>query len=442
MIPGQARHRSDVAFRAVARKAAHKIKIPAPSGLVRLVFVLFIFSVPFEAIDVLFTGNTFSVSRLIGMLVICVALTQANICFTPPPPSFWLFAAYLSIATLVGLSGPSVYWSLGRGALVTLLQLLVLFWIAGNLLRYPRLARSTIATLAIATLIVAILNAAGIGRDEIPGTGRVSMFGDDPNSVAGMLSLGILAWIGLGRELKRRAVTGSKYWPVACIALVVAVIRTGSRGGVVALMAGMLALLLQKREGKTRSRSRWSAVIGVALAIVVGLLTSTTGKSRWEATLTEGSAAGREEIFPAAWALFLERPVLGWGPARNVAELGARMGSVSRGGGPGSRDTHNGLLWVLTEVGLVGTIPYVIGLWLCLRAAWRGRDRMYGVLPLALVICVLVMNMSVTWQTRKFYWLILALGVASSRVIEPRRPRRSGASISATGSLTPVRRVG
>jgi hypothetical protein len=371
-------------------------------------------------------------SRLFGLTMMVVALTQTRITFARPPAAFWLFGAYIFLVALSALTAPAGYWEQARGSILTLVQLVVLFWIASNLLRYPRFATASVAALALATLVVAFLNLAGVGLTTIPETGRVSMFGEDPNTVAGMLALGILAWIGLGSELGRRTKWG-RYWLLACVPISLAVIRTGSRGGVVALLCGVLTLLLEKKHDRVARRSRW-VVIGVAVAIVAGVALSSTNARRWGATLTEGNVAGRERIFPAAWEMFLERPILGWGPVSNVIELGGRIGGSSkRDPNVATRDTHNGLLWVLTEVGLVGSIPYVLALWLCFRAAWRGRLRAYGILPLAMLICVMTINMSVTWQNRKFYWLILGFGVASAQTFDARRATKPKRPIASQG---------
>jgi O-antigen ligase len=399
--------------------------IPAPSRLLRIIFVLFVFSVPFESLDALSTGHTFSLSRLLGLLLIAAAVSQMGASFRRPPVSFWLFGIYLLIALTIGLTEPSGYWSGALAALETLLQLLVLFWIASNLLRHPPVARSTLAAFALSTFLVAVLSLVGIGITVIPGTGRVSMFGEDPNTVAGMLSVGILAWIALGPE---RTVAGSRlgrFWMIGCAVVGVAVIRTGSRGGLVALLAGILTVSLAKRGRRPRGRNV-AMVLAIVAALVAGVLASGTNVRRWTEAFETRSAAGREQIFPAAWTMFLERPVAGWGPGRNLEELGARLNYSSIETGPSARDTHNGLLWILTETGLVGFIPFVAALWLCLRAAWRARARAYGVMPFALVICILIVNMSITWQKRKFFWLVLAFGVAGARALVRRRSAPAG----------------
>ena len=35
--------------------------------------------------------------------------------------------------------------------------------------------------------------------------------------------------------------------------------------------------------------------------------------------------SGRENIFPAAWEMFKDKPLIGWGPIDNKYELGTRV---------------------------------------------------------------------------------------------------------------------
>ena len=74
-------------------------------------------------------------------------------------------------------------------------------------------------------------------------------------------------------------------------------------------------------------------------------------------------------FFSAAWEMFLEKPLIGWGPANNISELGSRLGLGSAIGMP-----HNVYLWLLTETGLLGTVPFLAGLWLCWRRGMEGTS--------------------------------------------------------------------
>ncbi|HZB27304.1 MAG TPA: hypothetical protein VE282_01985, partial [Gemmatimonadales bacterium] len=62
---------------------------------------------------------------------------------------------------------------------------------------------------------------------------------------------------------------------------------------------------------------------------------------------------------------------------------------------------------------LIGTVPFLLGGWLCLRHAWQARRGEHGVLPLALFGSVFLSNMSGDWIAGKLIWLMLAFAVAS-----------------------------
>jgi O-antigen ligase len=94
----------------------------------------------------------------------------------------------------------------------------------------------------------------------------------------------------------------------------------------------------------------------------------------------------------------------------------------------GVRDAHNLVLYLLLEVGVLGTVPALIGLWLVIRAAWKGRFGPLGAAPLALVATVMTAGLTHTFITRKPMWLALAVGLASGSSIGGRmrglpRPR-------------------
>ena len=107
----------------------------------------------------------------------------------------------------------------------------------------------------------------------------------------------------------------------------------------------------------------------VLLAAIVLLLPGDAFRSvtdRWDRTFASGDMAGREDIYPAAWGMFLERPLFGWGPFNNIAELGARLHFKESN----VRGTHNLALQILTEAGIVGAAPFIAGFYICYSAAW------------------------------------------------------------------------
>lgn len=190
-----------------------------------------------------------------------------------------------------------------------------------------------------------------------------------------------------------------------------------------ALGVGLLAFFLKRGD----ARSSLKSFLTVSLLLLFFVWASYYTGSMWnryKATFETGSLSVREEIFPDAWHMFLERPLLGWGPVNNSYELAVRTAEEGRENL--QRDTHNLWLEVLTATGLLGAVPFFAGVWLCARAAWKARVMTFGVLPLVLTITLLVLNLSMNWILAKQAWLVFAFALASSSAL-PRHPK--GATI-------------
>jgi O-antigen ligase len=233
----------------------------------------------------------------------------------------------------------------------------------------------------------------------------MTALGENPNSIANTLMIGLLALIGLayGREeISRRA--QALFWFFSAF-LFLAIIRTGSRGAIIALLVA-LAVLLLKRSAIAR-RLKVALVVVVAVVFVaVASYSIEAVRTRWERTLATGDTAGRDFIFYHATQMFFEKPFWGWGPVYHQIQLGSRLG-VS------TKDTHNLYLYVLTEVGLFGAIPFFLALFLCYRSAWRARGTIQGILPLSMLASLLVVYMKGTLIHNKLLWLALAYAAAS-----------------------------
>jgi len=117
--------------------------------------------------------------------------------------------------------------------------------------------------------------------------------------------------------------------------------------------------------------------------------------------------------------MILEKPVIGWGPENNQYELSLREGN--RFYNRARRDTHNIIFETLTATGVLGTLAFCLGILICFRAAWRARHGGEGILPFALMVSVLVANMSGNWMASKLLWLSFAYAIASGRRIEAAR---------------------
>jgi O-antigen ligase len=404
------------------RAGKRRIVLESPSALTRIGFALFVGSIPFETVLGL---EDFSLSRMIGLGFVLIALLQPGVCFRRPPVAFWFFAVYV----VIYLGNVFLRGDRTEAGITNLVQMLVLLWLASNLLRYEKVFFWTLYTFVGACAFLSCLQALGI-------TGaawgdRESALGEDPNSAGAVLVLGLVSVVSIAYG-RKRAGGWAKAAPWLLFGIIaLGIVRTGSRGAAVAMCIGILVLVLRPGSAWLRLRNSVIAVLGLASLLTMLLMTDVT-RRRWEVAFQRETMAGREKIYPIAWKMFLEKPILGWAAGRNVRELGARMG-VER------KDTHNLYLWVLSEDGVVGGIPYFIGLALCARAAWRGRKAAYGLVPLALLSVVLVTNLSLTWQYRKLHWLVLGLALAGERPIAAARRLPAARPGGRAEALAPIR---
>jgi O-antigen ligase len=381
---------------------------PVVNPILRGMFYLFVLSIPFEL------GERYAlpieVPTLTSALFLLAAFLQPSAAFRRVPSAVLWFTVYLwmfGLSTLVNQSDyPMSVLELGLQFVLLLLTL----WVATNLLRDPFVMRGVLLTLAIACGLRAAMQIVGLGATthaEWTGGVRTTFVGQNPNLSAIILSAGLVAAVNLRPRLL--------FLPLAGV-MGAAIIQTGSRGGLLCTAVGLLVLLWQ-------GHTPWAKARGVLLGIgMLGLLAfgayrSDMLRSRFEQVATDRTLAGRERIYPAAIAMFSEKPVLGWGPVENQYEIAQRIGDRRRE----RRDAHNLLLELLSATGLLGAIPFLLGLALCVRGAWRGRRTPFRMLPLALLLTVLVGSISGTWIVSKVLWLTLAIALAAGAVAAEQR---------------------
>ena len=385
--------------------------------LVRWAFLLFVFTFPFEPMDLSAIRGVSSLARLAGLLFFGTCLFYPKICFRRPLLAWWWFTGYVAIYGLRGLFIPETFVGPFITGLQTLIQLLVLCWVGSTLLQEEKFTRQTLFTLSIATLLIATGVLLGLpGFSESWGGGRVSAAGFNPNGLAVILALGAQALIGFSIDQTCRNIWMRITYMAMSLLPLTAMVYTGSRGGMTAFVTGVALYALPYRE----SKRKMIAILGVAIA-VVGVIYAVVGDEstllRWKRTYETGNTAGRDTIFAASADMIAEKPLWGWGPVAFTYELGPRVRYPYR-------DAHNLFLHLLMEGGLLGATPFLIGLGLCVRAAWTARVRSLGLLPLVWLVTMIVGNMAIIWLARKALWLVLALSIASGALIVKQYKRK------------------
>lgn len=251
---------------------------------------------------------------------------------------------------------------------------------------------------------------------------RLSGAFGNANETAAALAVGVALAGGLAFALRDRpwlrlgAIIGV---PLSMIAL----FMTVSRGGIVALVAVLVAAVL------IAGQRRKAAIAAVVLAAVTAVVYfgAVAGPEAREHLLKSNGGTGRSDIWKVGWRMVEANPVLGVG-AGNFASSSVHYllepGTIMR---PdfivdNPKVAHNTYLEVLAELGVVGLVLFLalIGSALAtmLKAARlfaaRG-DREMEVLARAVLIALVGFLTAAFFGSREFsnqLWLLLSLGPA------------------------------
>ena len=386
-----------------------------PGRLVRWALYGFAFSLAFDAPDRL----PIEVTTFTGSLFLLATLWQPRLCYGRRPAALWWFGAYLCAYWVSSVFGYPTSGVQAAKSFVFYLQGVLIFWACFNLMRYDWITKRILLTIVIASTTLAAMTILGIGKLYETDSGRAVVFGQDPNLAARTLCVGLLSVVGLAYGRAQRVLRPFlAALPLAAL-IGLAIILGGSRGQLVALAVGLWAFSLTGNTLGARVKHSIVAILAIGL-LTWGALQSPVMRRRIEKARL-GNLAQREDIFPAAWQMFKDRPLTGWGPAsQTVLATRLRLPPAQHQ----TRGTHNLFLAVLTSTGVLGAIPFMIGLWLCTWAAWKARRGTEGSLPFAQVAALWVANLTINFVVLKLQWVVLAYALASASFLTPQAPQQ------------------
>ena len=304
---------------------------------------LLVASIPFEYPE---RTIPLEIPTLTGAIFLLSTLLHPQRCYGRVPSAALWFGVYLVVFLISVVTSRSEYSAEAISEYVIVVQGVLVFLAAFNLMRDETVAVRTLVTLVAACGVRATLPLVGFARTTSAvwtGGERVSALGQNANNAAMILAAGLVALVGLAFMSRRK-----DGWRLALTGLLAAllgfaVLETGSRGGLAALLAGLLVFALAADTLRSRLRNGTIAMLAISL-LVVATLRLPMMKNRLEESMKTGDLAGREQLYPALWTMFLEKPVLGWGPANNTYELALRVGQRDRP----KRAAHNSILELLT----------------------------------------------------------------------------------------------
>lgn len=382
-------------------------------------FVIFVASTSLEALSVPYiTSENMTLPKLFGFVFFAFYFFHSGVLLRKPlppiPRAAWWFIGYFLAYSLTGLVVSDDTLMRYVSQMLKLGQLFALLWFASDLMRNFELAKKCLLGLGFACVFLATGTLLGI-----PGFGgtagqRLTTLEFSPNTIASLMTYAALILIGLSLTEPRWSIMRRSFTLVSTFPLFGLIVSSGSRAAIGSLVIGVLIFFAPHRGSR---RQVVAFFVGIAaLAGILFFLQSSTALERWDRTMNEGEVAGRDVIYQNALEMIAEKPITGWGGSMAFQELGSRLGMQRR-------DAHNLILYLLLEVGLVGTVPFLIGLGFCFRAAWTARLGRFGFLPLALITAILAYNMSHTSLGQKVLWLFLGFTLAASATIKHQQNR-------------------
>src|SRR5437762_7798262 len=88
------------------KKVIYIVRARTSPNIVRWAFLLFVFTIPFEPVDIEVIFGASSLARIAGLLFFSTCLFYSKVCFRRPPQALWWFTGYISVYVLSGLLIP------------------------------------------------------------------------------------------------------------------------------------------------------------------------------------------------------------------------------------------------------------------------------------------------------------------------------------------------
>jgi O-antigen ligase len=387
-----------------------------PNVLVRWAFYLSVFAIPFSQLYLPDTGGQIGVLRLMQLVMAGAVLSQPRVCLRFVPNALFWFFGYIMLRMFWGLwltpEMSAYWWPSSR----EFLEFLPWLWVMFNVLQFPETRQGGWWALGLGCAFCALLHVMGIGVMEVDnGLGnRSSAFGLNANELGATYAAAIVTLLGLW--MGRSGTWSQRLLPLPLIALIgVAMAKTGSRTAILTLIVGALGLLVfGKSLGSRTKRAAGLLAIGVVVAVILWQIPTVMERFQEINPQNIGQHNPRARMAPVLWSIFLRSPFYGQGPDCYEFEL-TRVAMPYLFNQHMLIVSHNLVLLLLVETGVMGFVLFATGLGISLSAAWRARLKPRGSLPLALLISFVIVGATVDNPSHELvFWVAMAYCLAGA----------------------------
>lgn len=366
--------------------------------------------------------NPYKASGLLLAVVFAIARLPTARFWAGPVKFFCLFFALSAIPELGRLftdrSGDSASSLRGYAQYAQSFLVYLIFY---DLARDRKAAKVVILTYVGSTILLSLianLNVGGlVGGSTVSADGiveRVGVLGMNLNyqavlyavAITGITCLGLARWPRLG------------VWDWVLVggaaSMLLAQLRTGSRGALLVLAVGLAAALALMFRGRL-----WAAYVLLVPLVLFGIgsavMRSEVLLARIDDTVYKRDWGARDVLAAEAWEMIKERPITGWGGISND-ELGARMGTPLFA-------AHNTYLQIASSFGLLGFVAWALVIGSTGWRLWQHRKDFWARALLAGLSAHMVAMVTGNYGYIAIPWILLALaGAMPFNVFNPLRP--------------------
>lgn len=367
-------------------------------AVARMGILVFVFTIPWENMVVIPGVGT--ISRLAGMGAFGLGLI-----------AFLLQPQFRNMQTFHGLflgfvmySAISYGWSLDQTLSIerigSNLQLVLFVWLIWQFVENERHVLQNFQFYVLGAMVAAIGTvAAYLSGVEVVYL-RYSAEGFDPNELSIILALAIpMAWYLSMRYSSVALVWGNRLLiPV----LLVAILLTGSRTGLVVASVGLLFLISTLTRGSVGNKLTLVLLLVLGIVMLPQLIPESTWMrlSTLEEEIVSGTMNNRTTIWLAGFGIWLDHLATGVGAGSFPAAVQLVLGSRAA--------PHNSFLSILVELGAVGFLLFaamMVVIWQQTRRLTLLERHLY----ITLFIILSLGLFTLTWETKKPIWLLCNL---------------------------------